>query len=377
MKNLDYSTMSVDELILLDKVDISQVIKYFKEDIIALNKIFFRFRGFDRRLIIGQWVVLVDYSPSDYEGLIIKETIKIANYLADVYCYPPEAINKVIDEIKTERMALRDGLNIEIITEFEAYNENTLRHKHTLNNSCMNGCGDRYYTLRRCLTNPEDLKICVARDSKGNLVARSLIWKNAYFDRVYGNSDTIIHYVKRHLSSLGYESVYYSPCVTINVGVRECLGDYRMPYLDSVCYYIEEKGILSNSHKGDGTLTIQEVDGESWYPSRTCACCGGYINTEDSFYISRTDEFVGTCCEGAVIFAVDTDEYEYIENCRQASDTDEWYYDESELYYTVDTDEYYANSDDLYYATDTCEWYETADDLYYNAKREIYIKGNI
>lgn len=394
MKNLDYSTMSVDELILLDKVDISQVIKYFKEDIINLNLIFFRFKGYHRKLIIGQWIVFVDYPTLSSAGMIIKDTKRISNHLANEYCYSPEDINKFIDDIKTERMTLRAGLHIEINDDFEVYDEDNSTFQHTLSGSCMNGCGDRYYNLRGCLTNPDDLKICTARDSKGNLVARSLIWKDAYFDRIYGNSDTIIHFVKRHLSSLGYESVYYSPCIDIDISVRECLGNYTMPYMDSLCYYREYKGTLSTLYTGSGTLTIQAVDGDSWYTRRRCACCGERINVDDDgYYISRSDEFVGTCCKEEVVFAVDTEEYEYIEECTQDYDTGNWFYDESELYYAVDADRYYVNtvnlyyavdtcnlyedSDDLYYAEDTGEWYETTDDLFYDEKREVYLKGDL
>lgn len=362
MEKINYSEISLDELITLDKVDIKQVIKYFKSDILSLNELFMRCKGHHMEIIIGQWVLLLKHSPI---GTIIEHQVKIANYLEYAFDYTPKAINDFIDNIKTQRLQLKAGFNIEINDDFEAYDE-TGNFKHTLGGSCMHGASDRYYHLQDCLANPKDLQICTVRDAEGVLVARTLIWKEAYFDRIYANSDTIICFVKKALSERGFESVYYYPTQSIEIEVKDYLGNNLTPYLDSVYYYAEDEGILSTNPGYRGMYELQDTDGEGWSNCTTCSCCGNREHINDMYYVERGDDYVCSECEsnGDIVYARDTQQHEYTDRCIQASDTGKWFYYKDSCVYTEDTENYFETADDLYCTSDTEEWFENCDRLY-------------
>lgn len=407
MKAVDYSKVTLDELILMDKVDISQVTKHFKEDLISLNDKFMRFKGYSRRLIIGQWVAFIAWDSK--LDMCISKTQKIAEILKNDYCCSPHQINEFLDNLKKDRMRFKKGYTLTIDDNFSAYDEDTSSFSDTLSGSCMNGYAERYYDLQNCLENPSDLQICTVRDYEGNLVARSLIWEGAYYDRIYANNNAIVTYVQSVLRERGFGSVYYSPAVSVDVPLCKELGDYPVPYMDTVCYYHDSPLKLSTSSI-EYNACLQETDGESCFYRKECACCGDYTSVSNAYYVERHDEYVCPSCSDEIVCTADTERYEYIDECVCPVDSDnEWYYDAEDLYTAEDTGDYYKYSDDLYYAEDVCEWYvngellyraedsgnfykynddlyfaedtkewyENSDELFYNPSREIYIKGDI
>ena len=407
MKAVDYSKLTLDELFVMDKVDICQVEKHFKDALISLDSRFMSFKAHSRRLIVGQWVVFIDFDASD--KLTITKTQKIAEILQKEYLYNPQQVNDFIDNIKKERIRVKKGYTLVIDGNFAVYDKDTSTFSDTLLGSCMNRCSERYYDLQNCLENPDDLQICSVWDYEDNLVARTLIWKGTHYDRIYANNSAIVKYVQFVLMGRGFNSVYYAPADRMDVPLSKELGDYPVPYMDSVCFYSENPHKISTRSLGHISC-LQETDGESCFDRQECTCCGEYTLASNAYYIYRHGEFVCSSCSDQIVFTADTLHYEYLDDCVQVVDSDsEWYYNSGDLYYAEDTGEYYVYSDELYYAEDTKEWFsdsdnlyyaedtelyykysndlyftedtkewfESADDLFYNEEREIYIKGDL
>ena len=407
MKTVDYANMSIDDLIIMDKVDICQVKKHFKADLINLDDRFIRFKTFTQKLIVGQWVVFINYNKEDKMDIVF--TAKISEILEKEYFCSPRDVNEFLDNLKKDRMKIKKGYTLTINTDFSAYDEYSDTFSDTLLGSCMNGCAERYYDLRDCMENPDDMQICLVRDYEGNLVARSLIWKNTCYDRIYANNTAIVNYVKSVLDEKGFTSVYYAPTYRLDVPLSTELGDNPVPYMDSVAYYRESPLQISTNSWGHSAC-LQETDGESCFNRARCGCCGEWAPISGMYYIERADSYICSDCSYEIVFTADTDQYEYIDDCVSPVDRDnDWYYYADDLFLAVDTNNYYKDNDDLYYAEDageyysdadilyfatdtgnyykdsdnlyfaedTKEWYEYSDELFYNASKEIYIKGDL
>lgn len=408
MKAVDYCSLTLDELVVMDKVDICQVLKYFKEELMELNDKFIRFKGFSKRLIVGQWVVNLDYANIMDTNLSISKTVKIAEILAKDYWYTPREVNDFLDNLKKDRIRIKNGYTLVIDGNFGVYDADKRYFTDTLNGSCMNGCAERYYDLQACLANPDDLQIASLWDYEGYLVARTLIWKGAFYDKIYANNTALVAYVRTLLKEKGFSSVYYDAIDRVDIPLARELGDYPVPYMDSVCYYFESTLKISTSSTGYSAC-LQETDGESCFNRERCACCGGYTSTNDAYYIETHDHWICPDCSDEVVYTADTERYEALVDCTKPVDSDDYYYDVDSLYYTEDTCDYYVDNDylyfaedvseyyaecdllyytvdsglyykhndDLYFAEDTKEWYESPDDLFYNPSRGIYIKGDL
>lgn len=408
MKAVDYSSITLDELVIMDKVDICQVQKYFKEELMNLNDKFIRFRGFSRILIVGQWLVHLNYANFNDNALSITKVKKIAETLDEEYSYTPKEVNDFLDNLKKDRMRIKNGYTLVIDGNFGVYDADNRYFTDSLGGSCMNGYAERYYDLQNCLANPDDLQIASLWDYEGYLVARTLIWKGSFYDRIYANNSALVKYVKTLLNDNGFSSVYYDPMDKLDIPLSKELSDYPVPYMDSVCYYFDSPLKISTYSSGYNAC-LQETDGESCFNRERCACCGEWFSANTAYYVYRHDDYICPYCSDEIVYATDTEQYEYIDNCTKPVDSGEYYYDVDGLYYTEDTGDYYVDNDDLYFAEDvsqyyaTCdllyyaedtglyyrynddlyfaedtkEWYESPDELFYNPSRGIYIKGDL
>lgn len=375
MEAVDYSSITLDELVVMDKVDICQVQKYFKEELIKLNDKFIRFKGFSKRLIVGQWVVQLDYVSIDDNYLNITKVKKIAETLEEEYYYTPREVNDFLDNLKKDRMRIKKGYTLVIDGNFSVYDEDNSYFADSLGGSCMNGYAERYYDLHACLANPDDLQIASLWDYENNLVARTLIWKGSFYDRIYANNSALVKYVKTLLNEKGFSSVYYAPMDSVDIPLSKELGDYPVPYMDSVCYYFESPLKISTSSRGYSAC-LQETDGESCFNRERCACCGDWVSSNTAYYVYRHDEHICPSCSDEVVYATDTEQYEYIDSCTRPVDSTEYYYDVDGLYYTEDTGDYYVDNDDIYFAEDVSEYYANCDSLYYAVDSELYYKNS-
>lgn len=189
------------------------------------------------------------------------------------------------------------------------YEDNTLL-RGTLGNSCM-----RY---RRCqdylniYTKTKDCKLAVLIDTKSNLaVARALVWKDKFLDRVYYANDLDLNIFRKYAEGHGLENIYQtSKTVSVEISNEDFLSFEVYPYIDSLYLYDVKKGVLtthleshSNPHyalrRTDGSSDsyhgAASIDGQTRY---TCDCCDEEVTELVSALNDRgySEDVCRDCC---------------------------------------------------------------------------------
>lgn len=379
--------MSMSELMQLESVDVT---KFKKEmsyyDVKELEENLQVLGTLDKYnvTVIGKHYIKRDLRTKTYE------MGRFSNYLKDNEGYNLNDINIEMNRIKAKRASF---INIQFKVEpsdtiAEYYNWNYRYFTGSLGSSCMRGCGRRYQNIVDCLDDKEDLKIAVLLDGYGELIARCLVWKNKYFDKIYANNDALSVLLKNHLTENDYISITSSQVNEVRVDISSDIEGLQVPYMDNVRYYSEYYGNLSNVDCRTDT-TFDDCDGYVWNIS-CCANCGEHRNGD---YITLyNDDIICHNCDHIVFYAEDTQEYYYESDVVYLEDAGYNVTKGSDYYTAYDTGLHYKYCDNLYYdestgnfvedcdnlteAYDTGNFFSNIDDLYYTEYTERYFEDN-
>lgn len=357
--------MTISELIQLETVDVTRFKKemtYY--DVIELEENLQVLGTIDRFnvTVIGKHYIKRDWRTKSYE------MGRYANYLKENEGFNLNGINIEMNRIKAKRASF---INIQFKIEpsdtiADYYNWDYRHFSGSLEGSCMRGCGNRYQNIVDCLDDEEDLKIAVLLDGEGELIARSLVWKNKYFDKIYANNDAFSVLLKNHLMENGYISIHILEAGEVNIDISSNIQGKQVPYMDNVKYYSESYGTLSNcDYRKDATF--DDCDGYVW--DNICDNCGEYLGSD---YITLyNDDRLCSCCSDIAIFAEDTQGYHYEDDVVYLEDVKYYVTKGSNYYSTIDTELYYENCHDLFFDESTGYYYENCYDL-----TEAYDTGN-
>lgn len=387
-----YKEMSINELIQLETVDMSKFKKEFSyDDVRILEEKLQVFNTINKYgvTVIGKHYILIDLREQTYK------MGRYATYLKENYGLDLNDINIEFNRIKAKRASFK---NIQFKIEPSDmiagyYNHYNSRFTGSLGGSCMRGYGNRYQNLVDCLDNKDELGIAVLLDEKDELIARCLLWKNKYYDKIYANNDALVTLLKGHLENNDYMCINDAQG-EVSVGISSNIQGEEVPYMDNVRYYSEYYDTLS-TYDRYLTASFDDCDGCVWDNNR-CDNCGGYCSGDDYITLHNGDT-ICDCCSVLVRYAEDKEEYYYSDDVVYLEDDDVWvtkediyytavdtelhyrycdylYYDEStnefysdrdELTEAFDTGNYFSNLDDLYYTEDTERYFECSSDLYY------------
>lgn len=380
-----YKEMTMSELLQLETVDVTRFKKEMSyNDVRELEDNLRMLGTLDKYgvTVIGKHYIKRDWREQTYE------MGRFANYLKENEGYTLNDINIEMNRIKAKRASFN---NIEFKVEpsdtiASYYNWNYRDFTGSLGGSCMRGCGDRYQNIVDNLDDKEDLKIAVLLDGTGELIARSLVWKNTYFDKIYANNDALAVLLKNHLIENGYISIGSSDVDEVSVGISNGIEGEQVPYLDNVRYYSDRYGTLSN-YDYNMTATFDDCDGYIW--NIVCENCGDYCSSDNCITLHNGD-IICHNCDHLVAFAEDTQEYHYDDDVvylqdsqfyvtrnsdyYTAQDTGLHYENCHALYFDESTDCYYGSCYDLIESYDTGNFYSDIDDLYYTVDTERYFE---
>lgn len=131
-----------------------------------------------------------------------------------------------------------------------------------LNNSCMR--------FERCQSyfdiytkNPEVCKLLILLDKNEKLIGRCLLWTltdgRKIMDRIYASRDSLMHLFEKWGKANDYESKFRER-EQIAVKVKP-IKYSKYPYMDTFCYYLPERGILTNVYDFSGFRKIPKTPG--------------------------------------------------------------------------------------------------------------------
>lgn len=383
--------MSINELIQLETVDMSKFKKeYSYTDVRELEDSLQMLGTIDKFgvTVVGKHYILRDWRTQTYT------MGRYATYLKENYGCDLNDVNIEFNRIKAKRASFKSiTFKIESHDTIASYyNHDYSEFTGSLGGSCMRGYGERYQNIVNCLGDKDDIGIAVLLDGSDNLIARCLLWKGTYYDRIYANNDALVTLMKDYLHNSNYMNINDAPD-EVSIGISPSIQGKQVPYMDNVRYYSESYGTLSTCDCST-TASFDDCDGYVW--NNTCAECGDYYFGDDYITLHNGDN-IYDCCSHLVTFAEDMDEYYYNEDVVHLEDADIWvtkgadyytardtglhykyyaylYYDEStndfftgcdELTSAYDTGNYFSNIDDLYYTEDTERYFECSDKLYY------------
>lgn len=379
-----YKEMSIDELIQLESVDMSKFKKEYSyadvgelEDSLQILGTISKFGV----TVIGKHYILRDWKTKTYK------MGRYATYLKENYGLDLNNINIEFNRIKAKRASFKSiSFKIEPSSAIKYYyNHDYSEFTGSLGGSCMRGNGERYQNIVDCLDNKNDMGIAVLLDGDDNLIARSLLWKNKYYDKIYANNDALVTLLKDHLENNGY--MYISNVQEeVAIDISSDIQGEIVPYMDNVRYYSEAYGTLSTC--GGYTITFDDCDGYVWNNNR-CDNCGEYYSDDDYIVLHNGDN-ICNCCSHLVTYAEDTEEYHYNHQVVYLQDEGVWVTRGSDYYTAIDTRLYYKYCDDLYYdestnefyvdrdklidAYDTGNYFSNIDDLFYTEDTERYFE---
>lgn len=221
----------------------------------------------------------------------------------------------------------------------------------SLGNSCM-----RYTKCQKFFglyTENDIVSMFIVKDKEtGKLMARTLIWNNKWFDRIYYIDSKIEAKVAKHLQSLGLKSCYDNEDVTITFDIDNGSDAFDFfPYCDTFRFL--SKNQISNDSNIDWEIELDCPNGNN----ETCHSCeisgDTVIEDEDAVHVDGT----GWVHERYTVFS-NYDNQHYLEDdcvyCKYINDYILEYeaiqlYDEN---YTIDSraiqlhDGDYADKDD-------------------------------
>ena len=159
----------------------------------------------------------------------------------------------------------------------------------TLGSSCMAVASKSW--LEIYTANPEQVSLVIfkSQDDPDKITGRALLWTltdgKKFLDRIYAINDSDVQLFRDYAKENGWYSKYYNNSgddnkayapdgtnvyldLTVNL-VKKSYNNY--PYLDTLKYFQEGRGILSNEQKGD-YISLEDTGGGN---SSSCQNCGG------------------------------------------------------------------------------------------------------
>lgn len=171
---------------------------------------------------------------------------------------------------------------------------NYYERKGTLGSSCMAGADEDWLEIYTANPNQVSLVIFKSQDDDTKIVGRALLWTltdgKKFMDRIYTINDSDVSLYREFAKENGWYAKYYNSSsdtgrciapdgstVDLDLTVNLDQKNYRhYPYLDTLKYYKEGTGILSNERRG-GAITLEDTGGG--YVG-DCETCGGSGNLE-------------------------------------------------------------------------------------------------
>ena len=167
--------------------------------------------------------------------------------------------------------------------------QNYYQRSGTLGNSCMANARASWLEIYTENPNQVSLVIFKSQDDPDKIVGRALLWTltdgKKFMDRIYAINDSDVQLFRDYAKENGWYSKYYNNSsddnkayapdgsnVSLDLTVNLDKKDYsNYPYLDTLKYFQEGRGILSSEQKGD-YVTLEDTGGGS---SSSCETCGG------------------------------------------------------------------------------------------------------
>ena len=168
--------------------------------------------------------------------------------------------------------------------------ENYYERRGTLGSSCMAGADESWLEIYTANPNQVSLVIFKSQDDDSKIVGRSLLWTlndgKKFMDRIYTINDSDVNLFREFAKENGWYEKYHNSSsdigrciapdgtiVDLDLTVNLDQKNYRhYPYLDTLKYYKEGTGILSNENRG-GAITLEDTGGG--YDVGDCETCGG------------------------------------------------------------------------------------------------------
>lgn len=239
-----------------------------------------------------------------------------------------EELNDFIVKYKSEMKELKEKFKrFEVVTGQDIaywYNEN--RYEKTggsLGSSCMRYSRCQSYFDIYTQNDEVSLIILKSKNDPNKIIGRALLWDVElinkpdetedgdikFMDKIYVNDYSDENFFKKYARAHGY---YYKrfqdgsstplmfddkqlstdeSLITVNVGD----GYDRYPYIDTLCYYDEGNGMLSNDSDSTYDYTLQETGGGNG----SCSTCGGTGEMECTNCHGDGDETCDDCYGGS------------------------------------------------------------------------------
>lgn len=380
-----YKEMSINELIKLETVDMSKFKKEFSyADVRELEDSLKVLGTLDKFgvTVIGKHYIFRNWREQTYK------MGRYATYLKENYGLDLNDINIEFNRIKAKRASFK---NIQFKIEpssaiADYYNHDYSEFTGSLDGSCMRGHGERYQNIVDCLYDKDDIGIAVLLYDNDSLIARCLLWKGTYYDKIYANNDALVTLMKDYLDNSNYTYINHAKG-EVSVNISSNIQGKYVPYMDNVRYYSDYYGTLSN-YDSSNTASFDDCEGYVWDNNR-CENCGDYCSG-DNYTELHNGDTICDCCNHLITYAEDTGKYYYNDDVVHLVDEDIWvtkgadYYTARDtelyykycdyLYYDESTNEFYAYIDELTDAYDTGNYFSNIDDLYYTEDTERYFE---
>lgn len=160
----------------------------------------------------------------------------------------------------------------------------------TLGSSCMAGASKSW--LEIYTANPEQVSLVIfkSQDDPDKITGRALLWTltdgKKFMDRIYVINDSDVQLFRDYAKENGWYSKYYNNSggnnkayapdgsnVNLDLTVNLDKKDYsNYPYLDTLKYFQEGRGILSSEQQRGDYVTLEDTGGGH---SSSCETCGG------------------------------------------------------------------------------------------------------
>lgn len=180
----------------------------------------------------------------------------------------------------------------------------------TLGSSCMASADAEWLQIYTENPNQVSLVIFKSQDDDTKIVGRALLWNldsgKKFLDRVYTINDSDVQlfreyakengwYVKSSNNSSDSGMAIGPDGITIELDLTVTLDKksyYSYPYLDTLKYFQEGKGIISNRHASN-SITLEDTNGGN--DDYECETCGGSGRLECDDCSGSGEVSCGTC----------------------------------------------------------------------------------
>lgn len=240
-----------------------------------------------------------------------------------------EELNDFIVKYKSEMKELKEKFKrFEVVTGKDiAYWYLESRYENagsgSLGSSCMRHSRCQSYFDIYTQNDEVSLIILKSKNDPNKIIGRALLWSAElvnrpdetddadikFMDKIYVNDysdeNFFIKYARAHgfyykrfqdssstpLMFDGKELTNYESLIKVSVGSS---GYHRYPYIDTLCYYDEDDGYLSNDNESTYDYTLQETEGGNG----SCSTCGGTGEVECRNCSGDGEESCDDCYNG-------------------------------------------------------------------------------